>query len=1282
MQNRVHGLQHLLIAALFGALAVRAETVSVDANANRHAIDPRVYGIAYGDATTLPDLNVPVNRLGGNNTSRYNWLQNADNRGSDWYFESIGDSSSVAGERGDSFFTMSKNAGAQAMMTIPMVGYVAKLGTNRAKLCSFSQAKYGAQQDADWSWFSDAGNGVLTSGQNVTNNNPLDANVAADSTFQKAWVQHFVSTFGGANAGGLKYYILDNEHSIWQGTHRDVHPVGPTMDEIKTKMVDYATMIKSVDGNALIVGPEEWGWSGYLYSGYDQQYGAAHGWSSFPDRAAHGNMDYMPWLLDQMKQASNTAGKRLLDVFTLHYYPQGGEFSDDTSASMQSRRNRSTRSLWDPNYVDETWIGTQVKLIPRMKGWVNSYYPGTQTGITEYNWGAESHINGATAQADVYGIFGREGLDVGARWTTPASNTPTYKAMKMYRNYDGNKSTFGDQSCTASVTNPDNLSAFSAIRASDGAMTVMVINKVTSSSALTLNLANFTAGTSAKVWQLTSSNAITNLANLTVSGNSLSTTVPAQSITLFVIPTSGPANQAPTVATAAAASPSPVTGMTTNLSVLGADDAGEAALVYTWATTGTPPAAVTFSANGTNAAKNSTASFSKAGAYSFQVTIKDAGNLTVTSSVNVTVNQTLTSIALSPASASINVSATQQFSATAKDQFTNALSSQPTFTWSVPTGGGSVNASGLYTAPGTTGSATVRAASGAVNGNANVTINPVNQAPTVATAASATPNPVTGLTTNLSVLGADDAGEAALVYTWATTGTPPAAVTFSANSTNAAKNSTATFTKAGAYSFQVTIKDAGNLTVTSNVNVTVNATLSTIVVSPPTANLNTGATQQFSAVARDQFGTNLATQPSFAWSANGGGTISASGLFTATTAGGPFTVSAASGGKSGTASVTVSAPPAFTVTITRVATGKPYALGIARPGEHQYVDRSYTISSLSNTLNGAIMIRQANDDKYVSAASNLFFTISTDATVYVCYDRRMKTLPAWLSGWTLSGESFATTDNAASPMLVYSKAFPAGSVTLGGNMQSPASGTKANYVPIIVPPPTASSSGAIAAASAPSTWSHDTDSDGDGLVDAFELAFGLDPNNPDVGNTGTPDETKTASSGEDYWDLQVAWLASQNGGNGGSSNGSTTPKTPMTLKHVSGSLNFATNIDACTASGAIPNITGPLSLAGATVHVEIGGAAVDFTLAKIGRAKTAEGSIRLGTKPKAGALPFTVAVKKPMPTLHADPQASPAAAKTKGTLNVTCDLTFGGTVYIATVQSKCSTSATKAAFKY
>ena len=310
-----------------------------------------------------------------------------------------------------------------------------------------------------------------------------------------------------------------------------------TMEEIRNAILDYGARVKSVEPDAQVVGPEEWGWSGYLYSGYDQQYGSSHGWSSLPDRAAHGNMDYLPWLLDQLRRTNTATGRRLLDVFTVHYYPQGGEFGSAVDSSMQLRRNRSTRSLWDTNYVDETWINDKVRLIPRLKQWVTQYYPGTRIGITEYNWGAEDHINGATAQADLWGIFGREGLDLATRWTTPPATAPTYKAMKLYRNYDGNKSVFGDTSVAVSVPNPDELSAFAAVRSTDGALTVMVINKVLNGTTpVLLSVTNLSAAATAQAWQLTSANAIRRLADLNCSGGTLSNTVPAQSITLFILP--------------------------------------------------------------------------------------------------------------------------------------------------------------------------------------------------------------------------------------------------------------------------------------------------------------------------------------------------------------------------------------------------------------------------------------------------------------------------------------------------------------------------------------------------------------------------------------------------------------------------------------------------------------------------------------------------------------------------------------------------------------------------
>ncbi len=530
----------MTLAALFAGPVLAqnaAVTITVDTNANRHPISANIYGVAFASTAQLSDLNAPLNRYGGNASSGYNWQQNASNRGFDWYFESIPETSATAGELGDTFITNSRAGGAEPMLTIPMLDWVAKLGSNRGKLAGFSQSKYGAQTGNDAQWFPDAGNGVLKStGKDITGNDPNDANTPAGVNFQQGWAQHLVSRWGSSANGGLRYYLLDNEHSLWQVAHREVHPVGATMDEIRQKMLDYGSMVKAIDPGAVVIGPEEWGWSGYFYSGYDQQYAAANNWCCYPDRANHGGMDYVSWLLDQLHKYELQTGKRVLDVFSLHYYPQGGEFSDDTSSTMQQLRNRSTRALWDTNYLDPTWINDKVMLIPRMKGWVNAYYPGLKIALTEYNWGAEGHINGATAQADILGILGREGVDFATRWTTPDASTPTYKAMKLYRNYDGAKSGFGDTSVSTTAPSPDNLSAFAAQRSSDGALTVMVIAKVLSGATpVTISLANFANAGTAQVWQLTSGNAIAHLADVGFSGNSLTASVPAQSITLYVI---------------------------------------------------------------------------------------------------------------------------------------------------------------------------------------------------------------------------------------------------------------------------------------------------------------------------------------------------------------------------------------------------------------------------------------------------------------------------------------------------------------------------------------------------------------------------------------------------------------------------------------------------------------------------------------------------------------------------------------------------------------------------
>ena len=542
-----------------------AVVITVDAGANRHAIDPRIYGLAWATQAQLADLDATINRWGGNAVSRHNWAFSTTNRAKDYFFENIPDPVSSGdgsnGKSADDFIDLTRAAGAQAIITVPLMGM---LPIDRSILirCGYSVLKYGPQEASD----GNCGNGKTVAGARMLNvNQPSDTSVLYPSSHQANWIQHIVNTYGPASTTGVRYYALDNEPVLWSFDHWDVHPNGSTYDEVWGKMAEYGAAIKAVDPAAQITGIEEWGWSGYFGSGLDAETGTN------ADRLAHGNVPYAEWLLQQARTYEQTNGQRILDIAALHFYPQGdngthfefnGPPANQNDGPTQLLRNRSTRSLWDPNYVDQSWIGGtgidggHVRLIPRLREWTNTDYPGTKIAITEYNWGAEGYINGATAQADILGIFGRENLDIGVRWTTPDATSFAYKAFKIYRNYDGSHSHFGDLSVSAIAPDPDTLSTFAALRSSDGALTVMVINKVAGNTPVTLNLANFTPSGSAQRWQIdsTASGAVLGQPAVTLAGSSLTIIAPAQSITLLVIP--GSYLNAPTGVVAAATSTS------------------------------------------------------------------------------------------------------------------------------------------------------------------------------------------------------------------------------------------------------------------------------------------------------------------------------------------------------------------------------------------------------------------------------------------------------------------------------------------------------------------------------------------------------------------------------------------------------------------------------------------------------------------------------------------------------------------------------------------------------
>ncbi len=522
--------------------------LSVDAAAGLHPISPEIYGMnEYGGgpgfAAFMDEIDLPVRRWGGNATSRYNWQNDISNHAFDWYFANLKESNATnlpADSAANRFIDANRAAGAATLLTTPMSGYVAN---DNPLACGFSVAKYGPQQStAAGDGRPDCGNGVYPNGMQISGNDPLDTSLAITPAFVTGWVSYLAGRYGPAASGGVRYYNLDNEPDLWWETHRDIAPTGLTYDQLRDRSLAYAAAIKAGDPGAQVLGPALGVWSYYFISPYD---GQRQDWATPDDTLAHGGVALTAWYLGQMQAYQAAHGQRLLDYLDLHYYPQSGvALTGAGDAARQALRLRSTRSLWDPAYVDESWIaqagpdGGIVRLIPRMRDWVNANYPGTKLAIGEYNWGALDHINGALAQADVLGIFGREGLDLAALWAPPAPTDPGAYAFRIYRNYDGTGSKFGELSVQAASSDQERLSVYAARRSTDGALTLVVVNKSGEDLTSTLTLSNFTPASQAQVYRYSAADpgAIQHLAAQPPGPSGFSATYPADSITLFVIP--------------------------------------------------------------------------------------------------------------------------------------------------------------------------------------------------------------------------------------------------------------------------------------------------------------------------------------------------------------------------------------------------------------------------------------------------------------------------------------------------------------------------------------------------------------------------------------------------------------------------------------------------------------------------------------------------------------------------------------------------------------------------
>jgi hypothetical protein len=458
---------------------------TVDLTRPGQSISDYIYGVCDLPEKSLRDFGIPITRWGGNATTRFNWKINADNGAADWYFKNRG---APIRDRADTAYLknlrQARARGGTAYQTLPMIGWVAK----DHQSYGFSVRKYGPQKASE-PGHADVGDGRNRDGQLIRGNDPNDTSVAVGPEFMAE-----AAAFVARHDNGERFWALDNEPMLWQQTHRDVRPEPLGYDELWERTVYYAEAIKKADPSAKVAGFCSWGWTDLFYSARDE---GSDRYATRPDHAAHGGMPLAEWFIRQCGEYKRKHGRALVDVFDFHWYPQA-EWDGQTpyqargmSAGLNELRLRSTREMWDPSYVAESWVrnaGDQrpPQVIRRLREWIDRHNPGMQLCLGEYNFGGADNITGGLAQAELFGIMAREKVDLAFIWTTPEGTQNL--AWKLFRDYDGAGSRFGNQALPASCAN-DNLSVYAA-RRGDGATTIAVVNKnLGGRCELTLNVA-------------------------------------------------------------------------------------------------------------------------------------------------------------------------------------------------------------------------------------------------------------------------------------------------------------------------------------------------------------------------------------------------------------------------------------------------------------------------------------------------------------------------------------------------------------------------------------------------------------------------------------------------------------------------------------------------------------------------------------------------------------------------------------------------------------------------
>ncbi len=443
-----------------------AMNVTVKLDGTKKEISPYIYGVnEYANSSNLKTLKVNNVRQGGNRFSGYNWETNYSSAGEDWINSNDDHYGKPSNGPANAASTFSKTCAKYnipyKMTTLQMCGYAAADMKGTVKEDEVAPS-------ARWNKVEFRKDGELS----------LEPDLTDDKVYMDEYVNYLVKTFGDATTKtGFQGYSLDNEPALWNDTHPRMHPEEMTNNELVSKSIELAKVVKELDPKAEVFGPAFWGMLPCIQAGE-----SGNGFTDPEWQAVKGDYDwYLDFYLKQMADAEKESGTRLLDVIDVHYYSQGLNSDDDIL--------QAARSLYDDTYVENSWLQPAFSkffpFIPAIKKSIDKYYPGTKIAITEYNVGNISKekdtgkdVRTGIAEAEVLGCFADNDVYFATYWGTIPECPFVESAINLYTNYDGKGAAFGDTLVETATEDVSKSYAYAAINGKDDSkVTVVLGNK-------------------------------------------------------------------------------------------------------------------------------------------------------------------------------------------------------------------------------------------------------------------------------------------------------------------------------------------------------------------------------------------------------------------------------------------------------------------------------------------------------------------------------------------------------------------------------------------------------------------------------------------------------------------------------------------------------------------------------------------------------------------------------------------------------------------------------------